>query len=135
MKAKLPVSFAFVVGLLAVCSPVSAHHGSAAYANAVVVFKDATVTRFVWSNPHAIVMFDVKDDKGNVAHWAGEIGGPAAVSLLGWTRNSLQPGDMVTVYIWPAKSGKPVGRLNRVVFPDGKTLRDTQLGGDDEKPN
>jgi len=135
MKSKLLISFALVVGLLAVCGPVFAHHGSAAYATAVVVFKDATVTRFVWSNPHAIVMFDVKDDKGNVVHWAGEIGGPPAVSLLGWTRNSLQPGDVITVYIWPAKSGRPVGRLNRVVFPDGKILRDTQLGGGEEKSN
>jgi hypothetical protein len=31
--------------------------------------------------------------------------------------------------MWPAKSGRPVGRLNRVVFPDGKILKDTQLGG------
>ena len=122
MKSKLLMSMSLVVGLLAVSGTVLAHHGSAAYANAVVVMKDATVTRFVWSNPHAIVMFDVKDDKGNVVHWAGEIGGPPAVSLLGWTRNSLQPGDVITVYIWPAKSGRPVGRLNRVVFPDGKEL-------------
>jgi hypothetical protein len=135
MKSKLLISFALAVGFLAICGPVFAHHGSAAYANTVVVFKDATVTRFVWSNPHALVMFDVKDDKGNVAHWAGEIGGPPAVSLLGWTRNSLQPGDVITVYIWPAKSGRPVGRLNRVVFPDGKILRDTQLGGGEEKSN
>jgi hypothetical protein len=91
--------------------------------------KDATITKFTWNNPHCIVMFDVKDDQGNIAHWAAEIGSPPAVSLLGWNRNSLQPGDVVTVYIWPAKSGRPVGRLNKVVFPDGKTLRDTQLGG------
>ena len=133
MKSKPLMAFALIAGLLAICGPLFAHHGSASYATTVVVFKDATVTRFVWSNPHAIVMFDVKDDKGNVVHWAGEIGGPPAVSLLGWTRNSVQPGDVITVYIWPAKSGKPVGRLNKVVFPDGKTLRDTQLGGDEEK--
>jgi hypothetical protein len=52
---------------------------------------------------------------------------------MGWTRNSLQPGDVVTVYVWPAKSGRPVGRLNKIVFPDGKTLRDSQLGGGEEK--
>jgi uncharacterized protein DUF6152 len=129
------MSFALLFGLLTFCAPAFPHHGSAAYANAVVVFKDVTVTRFVWSNPHAIVMFDVKDDKGNVVHWAGEIGGPPAVSLLGWTRNSVQPGDVLTVYIWPAKSGRPVGRLNRIVFPDGKILRDTQLGGGEDKSN
>jgi 2-keto-4-pentenoate hydratase/2-oxohepta-3-ene-1,7-dioic acid hydratase in catechol pathway len=45
----------------------------------------------------------------------------------------LQPGDVMTVYIYPAKSGNPVGRLNKVVFADGKTLRDSQLGGDKSK--
>jgi Family of unknown function (DUF6152) len=129
MKRKLLIFLVFVTTLLTVCGSSFAHHGSAAYASSVVVMKDATVTRFTWNNPHCIVTFDVKDEKGNVAHWAAEIGSPPAVTLLGWNRNSLQPGDMVTIYIWPAKSGRPVGRLNKVVFPDGKTLRDTQLGG------
>lgn len=133
MKRKLLISLPFVMGLLTMSGAAWAHHGSAAYTTSVVVMKDATVTRFAWNNPHCIIMFDVKDDKGNVAHWAAEIGSPPAVSLLGWTRNSLQPGDMVTVYIWPAKSGRPVGRLNKIVFPDGKELRDSQLGGGGEK--
>jgi hypothetical protein len=91
--------------------------------------KAATVTKFMWANPHALVYFDVKDDGGSVAHWIGEIGSPTNVSVLGWTRNSLHPGDVVTVYLWPAKSGRTVGRMNRVLLPDGRTLRDSQLGG------
>ena len=37
---------------------------------------------------------------------------------------------MVTVYIYPAKSGNPVGRLNKIIFANGRTLRDSQLGGE-----
>ena len=129
MKSKLLACLAVVGGVLAGSGSLLAHHGSAAYASAVVAMKDVTVTRFAWNNPHCIVMFDAKDDKGNVAHWAAEIGSPPAVSVLGWTKNSLQPGDVVTVYVWPAKSGRP----NRVVFPDGKMLRDSQLGGGGDK--
>jgi hypothetical protein len=133
MKSKLLMSFAALVGGLTVCGALFAHHGATSYANNIVVLKEATVTKLVWANPHTIVLFDVKDDKGNVLHWAGEAGSPSAVSLLGWTKNSLQPGDVITVYIYPAKSGNPVGRLNKVVFADGKTLRDSQLGGDNPK--
>jgi hypothetical protein len=133
MKSKVRVCLALVITALTVGGSTFAHHGSAAYATSVVAMKDATVTRFIWNNPHCVVMFDVKDEKGNVAHWAAEIGSPPAVTLMGWTRNSLQPGDVVTVYVWPAKSGRPVGRLNKIVFPDGKTLRDSQLGGGEEK--
>jgi Family of unknown function (DUF6152) len=128
MRARLKF-FVLLAGLLLASAPLFAHHGAAAYSDQVAILKDATVTKFIWANPHCIVMFDVKDDKGNVTHWAGEEGSPSAVGLLGWNRNSLQPGDMITVYIYPAKSGSPVGRLNKVILPDGKTLRDSQLGG------
>jgi hypothetical protein len=132
MKSKQLKFFALLVGALAVCGPLFAHHGAASYVDKIVVLKDATVTKFVWANPHSILMFDVKDDSGSVTHWAAEAGSPSAVSLLGWNRNSLKPGDVIVVYIFPAKSGNPVGRLNKVVFADGTTLRDSQLGG--EKP-
>lgn len=130
MKTRLLLFFGLLVAVLGAGGSVLAHHGAAAFENTVVVFKEATVTRFVWANPHVFVMFDVKDDKGNVAHWAVETGNPGAVALLGWNRNSLQPGDVITVYLYPAKSGSPLGRLNRVVLANGKTLRDTQQRGD-----
>jgi Family of unknown function (DUF6152) len=133
MKSKRLKSFTLLVYVLSVCGPLFAHHGAAAYADKIVVLKDATVTKFVWANPHTILQFDVKDDKGDIVHWAGEAGSPSAIGLLGWNRNSAQPGDVITVYIYPAKSGNPVGRLNKVVFADGKTLRDSQLGGDKSK--
>jgi Family of unknown function (DUF6152) len=130
MKSKRLKFFPFLVGTLAVCVPLLAHHGAAAYVDKIVVMKDATVTKFVWANPHSIVLFDAKDDSGNITHWAGEAGSPSAIGLLGWNRNSLKAGDVITVYIFPAKSGNPVGRLNKVVLSDGTTLRDSQLGGE-----
>jgi hypothetical protein len=130
MTSKRLMFLASLVAALTVCIPLLAHHGAAAYEDKILVLKDATVTKFLWANPHNIVMFDVKDDKGEITHWAGEAGSPSATGLLGWTRNSLQPGDVITVYIYPAKSGNPVGRLNKIVFADGKMLRDSQLGGD-----
>ena len=130
MKSKIIVAFVLGVGLLAVCGPVLAHHGNAAYENKVSEFKQATVTKFAWSNPHSLVEFDVKDDKGNVVHWVGETASPEALKLIGWSKSSLAPGDRVTVYIYAAKTGNPAGRLNRVVLADGTTLHDTQLGGD-----
>jgi hypothetical protein len=130
MTNKRLMFLALLVAALTVCRPLLAHHGAAAYEDKILVLKDATVTKFLWSNPHNIVMFDVKDDKGEVTHWAGESGSPSATGLLGWTRNSLQAGDVITVYIYPAKSGSPVGRLNKIVLADGKMLRDSQLGGD-----
>src|SRR5690348_16120687 len=128
------IRIALVLGLLAACVPVFAHHGSATYdTQKVVVRKEATITKFIWANPHSITMFVVKDDKGNVVHWAAEAGSPSALSLIGWTNKSLRPGDVVTVYTFQSKTGNPVGRLNKIVLSDGTTLKDSQLGDADSK--
>lgn len=130
MRSKPLILFAIVATLLVVSGPGFAHHGAAAYADKVVALKDATVIKFQWGNPHSIVMFDVKDDKGEVTHWAAEAGSPAALGLIGWRKTSLQPGDVISVYLYQAKSGSPVGRLQKVVLADGTTLRDSQQGGE-----
>jgi len=129
MKYKLIVGFILGVGLLAVSGPVSAHHGNAAYEDKVSEFKQATVAKFLWSNPHSLIYFDVKDDKGNVVHWVAETASPEALRLINWSKSSLSPGDVITVYVYAAKTGNPAGRLNRIVLADGTILHDTQLGG------
>ena len=139
LQAKFPKRLAFFAALMLCAVPAFAHHGSATYdTSKPVVLKDATITKFIWANPHSIAMFDVKDDKGNVLHWAAEAGSPSALGLIGWSKNSLKPGDVVTVYAFQSKTGNPVGRLNKVVLADGTTLRDSQLGEADkdkaEKP-
>lgn len=122
----------FLGGVLIFCCPTFAHHGSASYqTDKVVVLKKATVTKFVWANPHAMLLFDVKDDRGNVAHWAGEAGSPSAIRVLGWNKNSLKPGDIITVHLYLSKFESNVGRLDMIVFADGATLKDsprTDLG-------
>jgi Family of unknown function (DUF6152) len=121
--------FAVFLALFMICVPVFAHHGNTAYdTSKVVVLKDAKVTQYVWANPHVIITFDVKDDKGNVQHWSAEAGTPQTVVLAGWSKTSLQKGDVITVYIFQAKTGNPVGRLNKIVLADGTELKDSALG-------
>jgi hypothetical protein len=109
--------------LLMVCVVASAHHGRAEYrTEKTVVLKNATVTKFLWANPHAMVLFDVKMEGGTVTHWAGEAGSPASIRLLGWNKNSLRPGDVVTIQLYASKFGSGVGRVDRIVLADGSTL-------------
>ena len=124
------VALLLVAGSLAVCLPMFAHHGNVAYDESKeVTLKDATVTKFAWANPHSIITFDIKDDKGKVVHWAGELGSPSALSLLGWTKASVAPGDVITIYIHQSKTGNPVGRIAHIALPDGTQLRDSSGGG------
>jgi hypothetical protein len=129
MKGKLLPSIVLCLGLLVVCGPLLAHHGNTAYEEKAIALKQATVTKFSWTNPHSVIEFDAKDDKGNVVHWACETAAPQALVLIGWSKTSLEPGDLITVYLYPAKTGNPAGRLNKIVLADGSELHDTQLGG------
>ena len=132
MKRKLLTMVVLLAGLAASGSAVFAHHGAAAYdMSKPVVLKDATVTEFLWINPHPLIKADFKDEKGEIQHWTMEMGSTISAQLLGWTRTTLAFGDVVTLYVWQAKTKVPVGRFNKVIFSDGTTMRDTQTGADD----
>jgi hypothetical protein len=129
MKTKLSVfSLSLAALLLSFSGAVFAHHGASAYDMTKPVVVKGTIKEFVWANPHCLIEFDVQDDKGGSVHWAGEVGSPSALGNQGWNRNSLRPGDAVTVYIFQAKTGAPVGRIGKVVLPDGKFLLDSATG-------
>jgi hypothetical protein len=124
MKTRL-IALSLFAGVLATSSPAWAHHGNAAYDGTITMIKDATVTKLTWANPHTLVQFDVKDDKGALVHWVAELGSPSALGNVGWNKNSLQPGDIITVYVHQAKTKNPVGRIDHIVLADGSQLRDS----------
>ena len=69
MKTK---SIVLVLAILTLGTVAFAHHGSASYAMQPTTLKDVTVTRVNWGNPHTLLLFDVKDAKGNMQHWVAE---------------------------------------------------------------
>lgn len=126
MRTRLQMTLLLLAGLLTVSvSPLLAHHGNASYENKEVTVK-GTVTKWLWTNPHAFLLVDVTDDKGNVVHWDFETQSPSVLVHAGWTKNSLKPGDQVTIIATPAKDGAPVGLLSKVVLADGQELTDRE---------
>lgn len=80
-----------------------AHHGYAEFDQTTKVELKGTVTEFHYTNPHCIVEFDVKGDKGEIRKWQGELGNP--LHLKGWTATSLEPGDEISVSGYRARNG------------------------------
>jgi Family of unknown function (DUF6152) len=126
MKTMQITALALVAGLLTVCAPVFAHHGSAEYnMTQEVELKNAKVTNVIWGNPHVLFFFDVTSKDGKVAHWVGETSSPSALAPEGWTSGTVRSGDVIsTVYIFQAKDGRTIGRLERFVLASGKVLAD-----------
>ena len=123
MSGKVTIAFLLALGILIIPRPIAAHHGTSAFydMNHPITLK-GTVTEFAWTNPHAQVYFDVKDDKGNLVHWGCETWSPGKLARSGWTKNVLKPGDQITIPLSPSKKGLPLGSLRKIVLATGKEL-------------
>ena len=111
-------------GLFLVSTPMMAHHSFAAEYDAKKPVKlTGIVTKVDWMNPHVYFYVDVKDDGGNVASWAFEMGPPNGLQRSGWTRNTMKVGDEVTVDGTLAKDGSKQANARSVVMTiTGKKL-------------
>ena len=116
--------FSFVLflafGLLLASAPLLAHHGEANYDTDKVVSVKGTVTDFQFINPHTLISLDAKNDKGEVEKWSCEARSPGMlVRVGGWDKQTLKPGDVITVFGYRARNGSPVMRLQKITLADG----------------
>ena len=112
-----------MLGLAAVCFPLYAHHGNAAYDTEKTVTVKGVVTEYIWANPHVFVKVDAKDDSGNTLHWVIEAQNLVAQSDLGWTNVMFKPGDQVVIDVTPAKNGRPIGRFKGRIVINGQEFK------------
>jgi hypothetical protein len=129
LKGKFLLCIALGIGASIFSLPLLAHHGDAAYDMGKSVTLKGTVTQFVWANPHCILLIDVTDDRGQMLQWSTETENPSSMVHFGWTKESIKPGDQVTVTVVPAKNGKPIGRILEVLLPSGQKLAGRGLQG------
>jgi hypothetical protein len=63
------------------------------------------------------------DDGSAVQDWALETTSPGVLTRAGWTRQSIKPGDKVSVTLSPLRDGSHGGSLNSVtLLATGQTL-------------
>ena len=125
MTRKFVLPFvATTLGLLAICTPIFAHHGTAGvYDFRYRITTKATVTEYIWANPHVQIYFSLKNDKGEDQTWGVETVSPGNALANGWTKKSFKPGDQLLVSFVPAKGDRFFGTCPQFVFvADGKRL-------------
>jgi hypothetical protein len=128
MKRKSVAAFAWIFALLIARAPAFAHHGGSDYDVQHPVSLKGTVTEFFWSNPHCQIFVDTKDESGKTVNWTIETLAPAVLKRAGWSRETLHPGDQITITVVPSKRSTPVGMLRKVVLPGGTELSGGALG-------
>jgi hypothetical protein len=120
-----------LVSLCVVAKDAAAHHGYAVFNTDTQKTISGNIRQFIWMNPHSWVWLDVKNDKGGVDAYGFEGMSPNYLGRRGWTRETLKPGDPVTVTFYPFKNPsqkggaflsckRPNGEVLSMYLPDPK---------------
>jgi hypothetical protein len=112
----------FGAALFVITAPAVAHHARSGYDLSKSVTLKGTISRVEWSNPHALIYFDVTDSSGRVQNWHAITGGPSRMSRYGWTGDTLKPGDPITITGNPTKEGTAEIWLDKIVLPGGREV-------------
>ena len=119
--------------IAAAASTAQAHHSFAVYFDSS---KDVTikgkVTAFRFTNPHGTIVLDVADAQGRVREWRAETNAPVVLQRRGWSRDTIKPGQVVTIDGWPSRDGKPYLRMRRAVDANGGLIGSAPFGRQDQ---
>lgn len=129
--AKIRYALIASVALIFLSAPVYAHHGFAGrYDEDTPVTVTGTVLELQFENPHSFIIFEAKDANGKTERWSAELGGASNMHRVdGWTKDTLKPGDKITIIGPRAKNGAPdmnLSHQSRIVMTDtGKEIHNS----------
>jgi len=139
MKFKSLGSFFLpIVALFMVSLPALAHHGFAGRYDEEHPFTvQGTVLEFQFTNPHSAIIFEAKDANGAVQRWHAELSGANALRRAdGWDRDSLKPGDKITIIGPRNKNGSNDMNLSHeskiTMTGTGKEIHNSFKGAQDQ---
>jgi hypothetical protein len=111
--------------LAAITLPATAHHSTAMFDSDNPIELAGTIKEWQYTNPHTFIILNVTDENGIVVEWALEGRSTSAIYRLGWTPESLQPGDEIIVTVRPLHSGAPGGNYSNIRWKDGTEIDPT----------
>jgi len=121
MKLRL-AGLAIFLGMLS-STPMLAHHSTAMYDMGNPMTVTGTVTKFEWTNPHAFIHLDVKNEKGEIEHWDVEMMSLNHLKGYGWTSKTIKPGDVISCTGGRARSGAPTMISSLMTLADGRIIK------------
>ena len=122
-KFRLTLVAGTLIGLAAVAAPVAqAHHSFAMFDQRKVMVLEGTVHEFQWTNPHAFIELTTRNAQGQTVNWSIELNSPNNLTRQGWRRNSLRPGEAISLRMAPLRNGSPGGLFLDLTKADGTVL-------------
>jgi len=117
---KRTLALLVVFALLLIVAPLSAHHSTTMYTGSKTV--TGKVVKFEWTNPHAHVYVETKDESGKIVVWDCEMMSLNHLRSYGWTAKTVKIGDVISATGAFAKSGDPTMIASRMKLADGRDI-------------
>jgi hypothetical protein len=112
--------------LAAGVGPMAAHHSTVPFDTTKQTTLTGIVKEFDWTNPHTWIWINVPNDKGGVDLWGVEGMSPNYLGRRGWTKNTIKPGEKITIVGRPMKDGSKAAMFMSATLANGKVM--TQSG-------
>jgi len=110
-----------LAGLILAGTLYSHHSFDAEYDRSKYRNFEGKVTKVEWMNPHARFYLDVNEN-GKTTNWEFELGSPNGLMRQGWTRNTLQVGQVIKCEGNLAKDGSNLANARNLTFSDGRKV-------------
>lgn len=93
-----------------------AHHSAAAFDTQKSVTVNGTVKSYRFANPHVQLLVTVKKDDGSTVDMDVEAGAASVLNGLGFSKDSLKVGDVVTITGNPARQNPGAHMLGKDLY-------------------
>ena len=124
---KRTLGFVVVAGWLMALGTVQAHHS---LAGTYDIKKEGKVTgtlkKVAFTNPHGAMTIEVDNKDGTTTDWVMTTGSANTLANLGFGKNgknTVKPGDKVTITYFAARNGKPIGFIRSITLPDQREIQ------------
>lgn len=120
------VPLGMILGLLMMASSSFAHHSDSVFDQDRMVTITGTVTKFVFANPHTQIYLHVTDAKGNVVEWTITGGALGSMKQVGWTHNTIKPGEVLTINGFQYWDQRPIMIHVTLTRANGEEIRPSE---------
>jgi hypothetical protein len=123
MKAFKTALIALAVGVaVCVAAAAQAHHSYAMFDGTKTLTVKGTVAKVEWMNPHVFIWIYVPNAAAKDGYdlYAYENGSTNVLARRGWSKDTLTPGEEVSIEYWPLLDGRTGGHFRTATHADGR---------------
>lgn len=87
-----------------------------------IVLENVTILDWRFANPHAFLVFEAPNADGELTEWRASTQSVTSLRRNGYTRETFQPGQVITIKGLPGLDDRPIMEIEEVALADGTVI-------------